>query len=46
MRQELEAKKDVGKEYASYTKMHADRFKHIRMGADTEQKYKVPLTFN
>ena len=26
--------------------MASDRFKHIRMGQNLEDKYKVPLTFN
>ena len=46
MRAQLDTKKDVGKEYTSYNKMTADRFKHSRMGNELEHKYKVPLTFN
>ena len=36
MRMELDTKKDVGKEYTSFSKMHGDRFKHIRMATDIE----------
>ena len=32
MRENLDKKKDVAKEYTSFTKMNADRYKHIRMG--------------
>ena len=46
MRESLDGKKDSGKEYKSFNKMHADRYKHIRMGNELEDKYKVPLTFN
>ena len=46
MRTQLDTKKDAGKEYGSYNKMHSDRFKHIRMGNDLDSKYKVPMTFN
>ena len=46
MRENLDKKKDVAKEYTSFTKMNADRYKHIRMGDEIEHKYKVPLTFN
>ena len=46
MREQLDTKKDAGKEYTSYNKMHADRYKHVRMGNEFETKYKVPLTFN
>ena len=46
MRAQLDTKKDVGKEYTSYNKMTADRYKHSRMGNELEHKYKVPLTFN
>ena len=46
MRAQLDTKKDVGKEYTSFNKMTADRYKHSRMGNELEHKYKVPLTFN
>jgi hypothetical protein len=36
----------MGKEYTSHQKMMADRFKHVRMNKELEDKYKVPLTFN
>ena len=36
----------MGKEYSSHQKMMADRFKHVRMNKELEDKYKVPLTFN
>ena len=46
MRASLDTKKEVAVEYKSHNKMMGDRFKHIRMGKTTEDKYKVPLTFN
>ena len=46
MRKQLDSKKDVAAEYKSHSKMCSDRFKHIRMNKTTEEKYKVPLTFN
>ena len=46
MRAALDNKKDAGKEYTSYEKMKANRYKHVRMENNLEDKYKVPLTFN
>ena len=46
MRNNLDAKKDSGKEYTSFNQLQGDRYKHIRMGNNLEDKYKVPLTFN
>ena len=46
LREQLKGKDNAAKEYSSYNKMSDDRFKHIRMGRNLEQKYKVPLTFN
>ena len=46
MREILGKKDGAAKEYTSFNKMNADRFKHIRMGNNLEDKYKVPLTFN
>ena len=46
MRAALDSKKDAGKEYTSYEKMRANRYKHVRMDNNLEDKYKVPLTFN
>ena len=46
MREGLSTKNNVGCEYTSYNKMFSDRFKHSRMAKSTEDKYKVPLTFN
>ena len=36
MRAQLDTKKDAGKEYTSFNKMHSDRFKHIRMGKELD----------
>ena len=46
MRSTLDDKKDIGKEYTSYEQMRANRYKHVRMDNNLEDKYKVPLTFN
>jgi len=46
MREKLSEKDGCAKEYKSYEKMRHDRFKHIRMGKELDEKYKVPLTFN
>ena len=46
MRDNLKNQDGAAKEYTSYNKMAGDRFKHIRMGQNLEDKYKVPLTFN
>ena len=46
MRDRLKTKDGSAKEYSSYNKMAGDRFKHIRMANNLEDKYKVPLTFN
>ena len=46
MREELACKDGAAKEYTSFNAMSGDRFKHVRMGAGLEDKYKVPLTFN
>ena len=46
MRGSLNEKDQVAKEYTSFGKMAHDRYKHIRMGTNIEEKYKVPLTFN
>jgi|LauGreDrversion4_2_1035121.scaffolds.fasta_scaffold1014313_1 hypothetical protein len=44
IRAETNKKSANAKEYTSYEKMRADRFKHIRMGKDIQDKYKVPMT--
>jgi hypothetical protein len=44
IRAETNKKSSNAKEYTSYEKMRADRFKHIRMGKDIPDKYKVPMT--
>ena len=46
MRQGLANKDGAAKEYTSYNAMFSDRYKHVRMGQNLEQKYKVPMTFN
>ena len=46
MREQLQEKNGVAKEYKSFNKMAGDRFKHVRMTKGLEDKYKVPLTFN
>ena len=46
MRKNLDSKSGAAKEYTSYNKMAADRYKHTRMAAGLEDKYKVPVTFN
>ena len=46
MRTTLNSQSTVAKEYKSYNKMAGDRTKHIRMGYNVDQKYKVPITFN
>lgn len=32
------------REYTSYEKMRGDRFKHIRVQKELQDKYKVPMT--
>ncbi len=46
MRANLEKKNGVGKEYTSWNKLNGDRYKHVRMNNNIEDKYKLPLTFN
>ena len=46
MRKTLGTKDGAAKEYQSFNKMSSDRFKHVRMGNNLEDKYKVPMTFN
>ena len=46
MRQMLGKKDGAAKEYQSFNKMAGDRYKHVRMGQNLEDKYKVPMTFN
>ena len=46
MRAKLAEKDGAAKEYKSFEKMRHDRFKHIRMDKELDEKYKVPLTFN
>ena len=46
MREALSKKDGAAKEYTSFNQMAGDRYKHVRMGAGLETKYKVPLTFN
>ena len=35
---------NTAKEYTSWEKMRADRYKHVRMGEELQGKYKVPMT--
>ena len=46
MRASLKNKDSAAMEYKSYNKLTSDRYKHSRMKDGTDQKYKVPLTFN
>ena len=46
MREGLRGKDEAAKEYTSFNKMAGDRYKHVRMGNNLEEKYKVPMTFN
>ena len=46
MRESLSGKDEAAKEYTSFNKLNGDRYKHIRMGKELEDKYKVPMTFN
>ena len=46
MRASLQGKNNVACEYQSYNKLNGDRFKHVRMNKNLEEKYKVPMTFN
>ena len=46
MRETLKGQDKVAKEYTSYNQMQQDRYKHTRMAGNTEDKYKVPMTFN
>ena len=46
MRASLKNKDSAAMEYKSYNQLTSDRYKHVRMKDGTDQKYKVPLTFN
>ena len=46
MREGLRGKDGAAKEYTSFNKMAGDRYKHVRMANNLEEKYKVPMTFN
>ena len=46
MRECLGLKAGAAKEYTSFNAMAGDRYKHVRMGQNLEDKYKVPMTFN
>ena len=46
MREQLGLKDGAAKEYTSFNKMAGDRYKHVRMANNLEEKYKVPMTFN
>lgn len=44
LRSESQQKGTSAKEYQSWELMRQHRFKHVRMGGDLQQKYKVPMT--
>ena len=46
MRDSLKSKDGAAKEYTSYNAMASDRYKHVRMAQNLDDKYKVPMTFN
>ena len=46
IRECLSKKDGSAKEYTSYNAMAGDRYKHVRMGKNLDDKYKVPMTFN
>ena len=46
MRECLSTKDGAAKEYTSFNAMAGDRYKHVRMEQNLEEKYKVPMTFN
>jgi len=41
---EINSKAGNAREYKSYEKMRGDRFKHIRVKQELQDKYKVPMT--
>ena len=44
LRDEVKSKAGGAKEYQSWEKMRADRYKHVRMTGELQGKYKVPMT--
>lgn len=44
IKHEMHIKAGNAREYDSYEKMRADRYKHIRMRKDLQDKYKQPMT--
>ena len=44
LREKMAAKGKNAKEYQSWEKMRADRYKHIRMQTELQDKYKMPVT--
>ena len=46
LKSKMAQKTTNAKEYTSFNKMKADRFKHKRMGNELQDKYKLPVTFN
>lgn len=44
IRKETCNKAGGAKEYVSWEKMRSDRFKHVRMQGELQDKYKVPMT--
>ena len=44
IKSEVGSKANTAKEYTSFEKMRADRFKHVRMNHEVQGKYKLPMT--